>query len=125
MHGQCRSTGELTIHRGLGNCVVTATAEASDDYEAGRRDLHRDGAGPGNLVLNLDDIADDNTVNIAEHQAGFAIKGDSGTEAGVDVSVQIGSETPLIDTSDQTTVTARRPGRWTCRPMPPTSPAAV
>ena len=92
------ATGELTII-GLGNCVVTATAEASDDYEQGVATFTVAVQSAGNLVLNLDAIADDNTVNIAEKAAGFAIAGDTGSEEGVDVSVQIGSETPLTDTS--------------------------
>ena len=92
------ATGELTII-GLGNCVVTAMAEASDDYEQGVATFTVVVQSAGNLVLNLDAIADDNTVNIAEKAAGFAIAGDTGSEEGVDVSVQIGSETPLTDTS--------------------------
>ena len=92
------ATGELTIV-GVGNCVITATAEASDDYEAGMATFTVAVQALGNLVLNLDDIAGDNTVNIAEHRAGFTITGDTGSEEGVDVSVQIGSETPLTATS--------------------------
>ena len=92
------ATGELTII-GLGNCVVTATAEASDDYEQGVATFTVAVQSAGNLVLNLDAIADDNTVNIAEKAAGFAIAGNTGSEEGVDVSVQIGIETPLTDTS--------------------------
>ena len=57
-------------HRRLGNCVVTATAEASDDYEAGVATFTVTVQSAGNLVLNLDAIADDNTVNIAEKAAG-------------------------------------------------------
>ena len=91
-------TGELTIV-GLGDCVVTATAEAGDDYEAGIATFTVAVQSAGNLVLNLDDIADDNTVNIAEKAAGFTIAGNTGSEESVDVSVQIGSETPLTDTS--------------------------
>ena len=92
------ATGELTIV-GLGNCVVTATAEASDDYEAGVATFTVAVQSAGNLVLNLDDIADDNTVSIAEHRSGFTIAGDTDTETDVGVSVQIGSETPLTATS--------------------------
>ena len=53
----------------------------------------------GALALNLDTIATDNTVNIAEKAAGFAIGGDTGSEAGVTVSVTIGTESPLTATS--------------------------
>ena len=100
------STGALTDPRGRGNCVITARAEASDDYEQGVATFTVVVQSAGNLVLNLDPIADDNTVNIAEHQAGFAIKGDTGGEAGVSVSVQIGSETPLTATSADDSGTA-------------------
>ena len=47
----------------------------------------------GTLVLNLDTIAGDDVVNIAEKATGFTISGDTGPEAGVSVSVQIGSTT--------------------------------
>ena len=50
-------------------------------------------------MLNLDAIAGDDTVNIAEQAAGFAISGDTGSEAGVSVSVTIGSQSPLTATS--------------------------
>ena len=100
-----RSTGALTI-LAAGDCIITATAEASDDYEAGVATFTVTVQALGNLVLNLDDIAGDNTVNIAEHQAGFTIAGDTGSEEGVDVSVQIGSETPLTATSTDDSGTA-------------------
>ena len=54
----------------------------------------------GTLALNLDAIAGDNTVNIAEKEAGFSISGDTGSESGVSVSVTVGSQTPLTDTTD-------------------------
>ena len=38
-------------------------------------------------------------MNIAEHEVGFTIGGDTGTESGVDVSVTIGSASPLTATS--------------------------
>ena len=44
----------------------------------------------GNLVLNVNPIATDNIINIAEHTDGFAISGDTGSEAGVDVTVHDG-----------------------------------
>ena len=49
------------------------------------------------LALNLDAIAGDDTVNIAEKAAGFTISGDTGTESGVSVTVTVGS-TPLTAT---------------------------
>ena len=54
----------------------------------------------GTLALTVDTIATDNTVNIAEKTAGFAISGTTGSEAGVAVSVTIGAQAPLSDTSD-------------------------
>ena len=59
-----------------------------------------DGAPSGTLALTVDTIATDNTVNIAEKAAGFAISGTTGSEAGVAVSVTIGAQSPLTDTSD-------------------------
>ena len=50
--------------------------------------------------LNLDTIAGDDTVNIAEKAAGFTISGTTGSEAGVTVRVTIGSQPPLTATSD-------------------------
>ena len=54
----------------------------------------------GTLALSVGAIATDNTVNIAEKTAGFAISGATGSEGGVAVSVTIGSQSPLIATSD-------------------------
>ena len=59
-----------------------------------------DGAPSGTLALSVDAIATDNMVNIAEKTAGFAISGTTGSEGGVAVSVTIGSQSPLSDTSD-------------------------
>ena len=53
----------------------------------------------GTLALNLDTIATDDTVNIAEKADGFTISGDTGSEGGVSVSVTVGSQSPLAATS--------------------------
>ena len=53
----------------------------------------------GTLVLNVGPIAGDDIVNIAEKATGFAISGDTGTEAGVSVTVTVGG-TDLTTTSD-------------------------
>ena len=45
-------------------------------------------------------IAGDGTVNIAEKGAGFEIGGDTGTEAGVGVTVEIGGETLTTTSAD-------------------------
>ena len=60
------------------------------------------------LALSVDAIATDNTVNIAEKTAGFAISGATGSEAGVSVSVTIGSQSPLTASSDNN-------GAWSVR----------
>ena len=51
------------------------------------------------MVLNVGPIAGDDIVNIAEKATGFAISGDTGTEAGVSVTVTVGG-TDLTTTSD-------------------------
>ena len=43
------------------------------------------------LTLNVDAIATDDTVNIAEKAAGFTISGDTGSEGGVTVTVYVGT----------------------------------
>ena len=58
---------------------------------------------PAALVLNLDEIAGDNRVNIAEKAAGFAISGDTGTESGVSVTVKVGSTTLNATSADDGT----------------------
>ena len=45
----------------------------------------------GTLLLTLDAIAGDDTVNIAEKAAGFSIGGATGTESGVSVTVTVGT----------------------------------
>ena len=46
---------------------------------------------PRRLVLNLDAIAGDDTVNLAEKAAGFSISGDTGSEGGASVKVSVGA----------------------------------
>ena len=92
------STGALTLV-GVGSCVITATAAPSDDYNQGAATYTVTAAAAGTLLLDLDAIAGDDTVNVAEKAAGFAIGGDTGTESGVSVTVMVGS-TPLTATSD-------------------------
>ena len=91
------STGALTLV-GVGDCAVTATAAPSDDYNQGTATYTVTVAAAGTLVLNLDTIAGDDTVNSAEKAAGFAISGDTGSQGGVSVTVTVGS-TPLTATS--------------------------
>ena len=99
------ASGALTL-LGAGGCVITATAAASDDYNEASVSFTVTVQPAGGLVLNLDAIATDNIVNIAEKAAGFTIDGDTGTESGVAVSLQIGTEV-LTATSADVAGTAR------------------
>ena len=91
-------TGALTL-AGVGECVITVTAESSANYNQATATLTVT-VQPNTLALSVDAIATDNTVNIAEKTAGFAISGATGSEAGVAVSVTVGSQSPLTATSD-------------------------
>ena len=92
------STGVLTLV-GVGACEITATAAGAANYNEATAAFTVTVQAAGALALNLDAIATDNTVNIAEKAAGFTISGDTGSEAGVSVSVTIGTESPLTATS--------------------------
>ena len=85
-------TGALTIE-GAGTCVITVTAASTDSYEEATVTYTVTVNAAGTLSLNLNAIATDNTVNIAEKTAGFSISGDTGSEGGVSVSVEVGSTT--------------------------------
>ena len=76
------TAGALTIV-GVGECEITVTAASTDHYNAGRATYTVTVNAAGTLSLNLDAIATDDTVNIAEKTAGFSITGDTGAEAGV------------------------------------------
>ena len=95
---------------GLGECVVTATAVDTANYHEGTATTTLTVL-PGALALNLDDpIAGDDTVNVAERAAGFTISGDTGSEAGVSVTVTVGgTELPA------TTSTTSTPAAWSVR----------
>ena len=79
------STGALTPVE-VGGCVITATAAGTADWNQATATFTVAVAAAGALALNLDTIAGDDTVNIAEKAAGFMIGGDTGTESGVTVS---------------------------------------
>ena len=93
------SSGALTL-AGVGNCVITATAAGTDDYNEAAATFTVTVRAAGALVLNLDTIATDDRVNIAEKTAGFTISGDTGTESGVDVTARIGTETLTATSAD-------------------------
>ena len=99
------STGTLTIVD-AGGCEVTATAAGGDNYNEATATFTVAVRAAGELVLHLNPIADDDTVNIAEQAAGFAIAGDTGSEGSVSVTVTVG-ETELAATSD-----AADPAAW-------------
>ena len=92
-------TGALTIVA-AGECVITVTAAADENYNEATDTFTVMVQSAGTLALNVGTIAGDDTVNIAEKAAGFAISGDTGSESGVAVSVTIGSQSPLTATSD-------------------------
>ena len=69
------SSGALTLV-GAGICVITATAAGSDRYNSAIASFTVTVQPAGALVLNLDAIAGDNAVNIAEKAAGFSIGGE-------------------------------------------------
>ena len=93
------TSGALTLE-GAGVCEITATAAGSDDYNEATVGYTVTVQAAGALVLNLGVIAGDDIINIAEKGAGFEIGGDTGTEAGVGVTVGIGGETLTTTSAD-------------------------
>ena len=111
-------TGVLTLVGGVGACTVTVTAPPSNDYHEGTATFTVTVRAVDTLELTLDTIAGDDTVNITEQADGFSIRGTTGTEAGVTVSVTVGTAT-----ADRDLGQPPAPGRCPCRPMRPTSAA--
>ena len=93
------SSGVLSIV-GAGTCTVTATAASDGNWNQATATFDLTVTAAGALVLNVSAIAGDNTVNIAEKAAGFAISGDTGAEAGVGVSVAVGTATLTATSAD-------------------------
>ena len=91
------TSGALTIV-GVGSCEITVTAVASDDYNEATASFTVAVQALGTLVLNVDAITGDDTINIAEKANGFSITGNTGSEVDVEVTVTIG-ETELTSTS--------------------------
>ncbi len=99
------ATGALTLV-GAGDCVVTVTAAGTDDYNEASDTFTVTVQAIDQLALNVNAIAGDNTINIAEKASGFAISGDTGSEGGVDVTVTVGG-------TDLTTASAdANPATW-------------
>ena len=91
-------SGELALE-GVGECLVTATAEGNARYREATATFSITVLEAGALALTANDIAGDDTVNIAEKAEGFSISGDTGSESGVTVTVTVGSG-ELTATSD-------------------------
>ena len=91
------STGALNI-AGTGTCTITAEASSNANYNEATATFTLTINPVGTPVLNLAAIAGDNTVNVAEKAAGFAISGNTGSEGSVSVTVTVGS-TDLTATS--------------------------
>ena len=94
------ATGALTL-TGVGSCAVTVTAAATADYEEATATATVTVNSAGALTLNVDTIAGDDIINIAEKADGFAISGATGTEAGVTVTVQVGTATLSATSADE------------------------
>ena len=78
----------------MGDCEVTVTAVGTANYEVATA-MFTVMVGPaGVLVLKVNAIATDGTVNIAEKAAGFAISGDTGSEVGRDGDGEGGHDGP-------------------------------
>ena len=75
------SNGALT-DLAVGDCVVIVTAEGTANYNEASATFTVTVSSAGNLVLNVNPIATDNIINIAEHTDGFAISGDTGIRGG-------------------------------------------
>ena len=86
------STGALTIV-GTGTCTITAKAPSNANYNEATDTFELTVNTAGTLTLNVSAIATDNKINIAEKAAGFTISGNTGSEGGVSVSVEVGSTT--------------------------------
>ena len=91
------STGALTLLN-AGICEITATAASSANHNSAIASFTVTVQPTAALVLNLDAIAGDNRVNIAEKAVGFTISGDTGSVGGVSVTVTVGG-TDLSATS--------------------------
>ena len=84
------STGALMLLE-VGECEVTATAASDANYNEATAGYTVTVQPVGTLVLNLDVIANDDTVNLTEKAAGFTIGGNTGSESGVTVTVTVGT----------------------------------
>ena len=95
---------------GSGNCLITVTAADTANYDAATAMFTVMVASAGMLVLNLDAVATDNVVNIAEKAMGFLVTGDAGSQSAATVTVKLGSGT--------LTATSGAGGSWSAE-VPP------
>ena len=102
------TSGALTLI-GAGDCVVTATAAGTTNYNGANAEPFYLTVELGNLSVQTALIAVDGTVNIAEHAAGFAISGTTGfgpffgdrmVLVGAEVEVTVGGTALPLATSD-------------------------
>ena len=74
------------------------------------------------LLLRVDKVTGDDTINSVEKGAGFVIEGNTGSVAGVAVKVTIGTQNPLTLTAES--VNAQRqndPAAWSVNVLPDSS----
>ena len=94
------SSGALTI-TDVGTCTITASALADANYNAAEDVTFVLLVQPaGTLVLNVDAVAGDDTINGSEHGNGFTISGGTGVGSGVTVAVTLGGTALTSATSD-------------------------
>ena len=92
------STGALTLVD-VGDCTVTVTAAATDNYNEASATTTVTVEPAGGLVLNVEPVAGNDVVNIAEKADGFRVHGNTGAQDGATVTVRLGSETLPTATS--------------------------
>ena len=93
------ATGALTLE-GVGSCTVTVTAAATADYNVATDTATVTVQTAGTLVLNVDDRHRGRHGEHAEKAEGFAVSGATGTEAGVTVTLKVGTATLSATSAD-------------------------
>ena len=88
------NTGALTI-AGVGACEITVTAAGTDHYNGASAMTRVTVQTAGTLSLSLRPVAGDDAVNIAEHTAGFALFGQTGSVEQASVTVKVGDQTSM------------------------------
>ena len=83
-------TGALSMFE-VGECVITATAVDTADYNEETATYSVTVLPAGTLVVNVSPVAGEDVVNIAEKAAGFTISGNTGSQDEVTVTVSLGT----------------------------------